>query len=271
MTMRILFFGDIVGSLGLAAVSDVLPFLRKTYHPDFVIGNGENVTKGKGLSQKDYKALIGLGVDCVTLGNHWRSRSHIDHYIDEADLLVRPANLLSFRKGTGSAVFKTDQGDLRITNILGQAFMGETVRAPYETMNAILEEEEPCKFHFVDFHADSTSEKQTFAYGFDGEVSAVVGTHTHVQSNDAHVLPLGTGYITDVGMCGGYDTVIGAERESAIDRFLLQDPEARLIFPKEGERQVNFVLVDLDPVTGLCLNIVPKFYINGKEKHYGQN
>ncbi len=268
--MRILFFGDIVGSLGLAGVSDVLPFLRKTYHPDFVIANGENITKGKGLSYKDYRALVSLGVDCVTLGNHWHSRNQIDNYIGEADLLVRPANLLCFHKGTGSALFKTEEGDLRVTNILGQAFMSETVRPPYETMNAILEEES-AKFHFVDFHADSTSEKQTFAYGFDGELSVVVGTHTHVQTNDAHVLPLGTGYITDVGMCGGYETVIGAEKESAIDRFLFQNVDARLSFPEEGEKQVNFVLIDLDPITGLCLSITPHFYINGKEKRYGQN
>lgn len=268
--MRILFFGDIVGSIGLAGVSDVLPFLRKTYHPDFVIANGENITKGKGLSYKDYRALVSLGVDCVTLGNHWHSRNQIDNYIGEADLLVRPANLLCFHKGTGSALFKTEEGDLRVTNILGQAFMSETVRPPYETMNAILEEEN-AKFHFVDFHADSTSEKQTFAYGFDGELSVVVGTHTHVQTNDAHVLPLGTGYITDVGMCGGYETVIGAEKESAIDRFLFQNVDARLSFPEEGEKQVNFVLVDLDPITGLCLSITPHFYINGKEKRYGQN
>ncbi len=268
--MRILFFGDIVGSLGLAGVSDVLPFLRKTYHPDFVIANGENITKGKGLSYKDYRALVSFGVDCVTLGNHWHSRNQIDNYIGEADLLVRPANLLCFHKGTGSALFKTEEGDLRVTNILGQAFMSETVRPPYETMNAILEEG-GAKFHFVDFHADSTSEKQTFAYGFDGELSVVVGTHTHVQTNDAHVLPLGTGYITDVGMCGGYETVIGAEKESAIDRFLFQNVDARLSFPEEGEKQVNFVLIDLDPITGLCLSITPHFYINGKEKRYGQN
>ena len=268
--MRILFFGDIVGRLGLAAVSDVLPLLRKVYRPDFLIANGENATKGKGLSYKDYEALANLGIDCVTLGNHWHSRSQIDNYIGEADLLVRPANLLSFHKGTGSAVFKTEEGDLRVTNLLGRAFMAEAGRSPFETMNAILEEEQ-CKFHFVDFHADSTSEKQTFAYGFDGELSAVVGTHTHVQTNDAHVLPNGSGYITDVGMCGGYETVIGAERESALDRFMFENPDARLAFPEEGEKQVNFALIDLDPISGLCLNIVPKFYINGKEKHYGTN
>ena len=266
--MRILFFGDIVGPLGLAAVSDVLPFLRKSFRPDFVIANGENVTKGKGLSYKDYEALVNLGVDCVTLGNHWHSRNQIDNYIGEADLLVRPANLLSFHKGTGSAVFKTEEGDLRVTNLLGQAFMSETVKSPFETMNSLLEEEET-KFHFVDFHADSTSEKQTFAYGYDGELSVVVGTHTHVQTNDAHVLPNGTGFITDVGMCGGYDTVIGAAKESAIDRFMFQNQEARLFFPEEGDKQVNLVVIDLNPITGLCKSIVPKFYVNGKEKHYG--
>ncbi len=266
--MRIIFFGDIVGSLGLAAVSDVLPFLRKAYHPDFLIANGENVTKGKGLSYKDYESLINLGIDCVTLGNHWHSRSQIDNYIGEADLLVRPANLLSFHKGTGSAVFKTEEGELRVTNLLGQAFMNEEVKSPYETMNDILGKEET-KFHFVDFHADSTSEKQTFAYGFDGELSVVVGTHTHVQTNDAHVLPLGTGYITDVGMCGGYETVIGAEKESAIERFMYQNGEARLAFPSFGPEQVNIVIIDLDPISGLCKNIAPKFFVNGKEKSYG--
>ena len=268
--MRILFFGDIVGSLGLAAVSDVLPFLRKHYHPDFVIANGENATKGKGLSYKDYETLVRMGVDCVTLGNHWHSRNQIDNYIGEADLLVRPANLISFHKGNGTAVFRTEEGDLRVSNLLGQAFLTEEVASPFETMDGLLEEE-PTKFHFVDFHAESTSEKQVFAYAFDGEVSAIVGTHTHVQTNDAHVLPSGTGFITDVGMCGGYDTVIGASRESAIERFAFKNEATRLAFPEEGKKQVNCVLIDLNPVSGLCDRIVPLFFIDGKEKTYGQN
>lgn len=269
--MRILFFGDIVGSLGLAGVSDLLPFLRKKYSPDFVIANGENITKGKGLSYKDYASLVKAGVDCVTLGNHWHSKDQIDHYLPYADRLVRPYNLIGYDKGVGSMVFETEQGSLRVSNFLGQAFMNEEVTPPFEAMNSLLKKEEPTTFHFVDFHAESTSEKQTFAYGFDGELSVVVGTHTHVQTNDAHVLPLGTGFISDVGMCGGFDTVIGAEKESAIDRFLLLDPSARLRFPEEGIAQINAVIADLNPLNGLCENIFPLFYVNGKEKTYGKN
>jgi 2',3'-cyclic-nucleotide 2'-phosphodiesterase len=268
--MRIVFFGDIVGSLGLMAVSDILPFVRKTFRPDFVIANGENATKGKGLSYKDYKHLIDMGVDCVTLGNHWHSRDQIENYIGEADLLVRPINLKNFHKGVGSAVFQTEKGDIRVTNILGQAFLDEEVKEPYQVMSDLLDEAKE-RFHFVDFHAESTSEKQTFAYGFDGEISVVVGTHTHVQTNDAHVLPSGTGYISDAGMCGGFDTVIGASKESAIDRFLFKKENARLAFPEDGSKQVNFVLIDLDDETGMCVNIVPYFFVDGKEKRYGKN
>lgn len=268
--MRILFFGDIVGRLGFSGVSDLLPLLRKQFKPDFIIANGENMTKGKGLSYNDYAALIELGIDCVTLGNHWHSRDQIDRYIDRVDCLVRPANLIGYTRGTGSLVFDTLEGSLRVTNLLGQAFMNESVTAPFETMNGILKEE-LAKFHFVDYHAESTSEKQTFAYGFDGSVSVVVGTHTHVQTNDARVLPLGTGLLTDVGMCGGYNTVIGAEPESAIDRFLILNPEARLAFPFEGDKMVNASLIDLNPLTGLCDRITTLFYVNGKERNHGKN
>ena len=269
--MRILFFGDIVGSLGLAGVSDLLPFLRKKYKPDFVIANGENVSRGKGLSFKDYRALVDLGLDCITLGNHWHSKDQIDHYISQADRLVRPANLIGYDKGFGSLVFDTPEGLLRVTNLLGQAFMTENVKPPFEAMNEILNEGESTKFNFVDYHAESTSEKQTFAYGFDGEISVLVGTHTHVQTNDARVLPLGTGLLTDVGMCGGFDTIIGADPEMAINRFLLLDPEARLSFPEEGRVLINAALIDLDSMDGLCKRICPLYYVDGKERTYGQN
>lgn len=255
----------------MAGVSDLLPFLRKHFAPDFIIANGENVTKGKGLSFKDYRALMGLGIDCVTLGNHWHSKDQIDHYISEADRLVRPANLIGYEKGSGSLLFDTSEGTLRVTNLLGQAFMAESVKPPFEVMNRILDEEEPAKFNVVDFHAESTSEKQTFAYGFDGEISALIGTHTHVQTNDGRRLPLGTGLLTDVGMCGGFDTVIGAEPETAINRFLLNDPEARLRFPEQGRIQINAALIDLDPLDGSCRGIRALYYVDGKEKNYGQN
>ena len=264
--MKVLFFGDVVGELGMSALSDVLPSLREKTGACFVIVNGENASKGKGLTYKDAKALFEMGADCVTLGNHWHSKDQIDHYIGEFPGLLRPANLLHYYRGQGSRVFETSEGKIRVTSLLGQSFMEERVASPYETLNRILDEEEEDVVHFVDYHAESTSEKQTFAYGFDGSISALVGTHTHVQTNDAHILPNGTGYCSDAGMCGGFDTVIGAEPESAIDRFLLGQEEARLSFPSIGRKQVNAVLLDFDPLALNCKSIQTIFFVDGKEK-----
>ncbi|MCI1245676.1 MAG: TIGR00282 family metallophosphoesterase [Bacilli bacterium] len=245
--MRILFYGDIVGKIGREAIKASLPSLVRSKGVDFVIANGENATHGKGLNEGHYHQLVSYGVDCLTLGNHWHSKPVIDEYIDEAEHLVRPLNLIDCHHGLGSVSYDVDGVEIRVTNVMGQAFMKETVSSPNEAMEKLLSEIDPC-IHIVDFHADSTSEKEVFAYLIDGRVSAVVGTHTHVQTNDARILEGGTAYISDVGMCGAADGVIGFEKHSVINKVVYGQ---KGIFEIDDDAQpmVNAVIIDIDDST----------------------
>ncbi len=253
--MRVIFLGDIVGELGRSALKRALPFLKRKYDPDFIIANGENVSHGKGLNESHYRFLLDLGIDCITLGNHYRDKSAIDDYIDEADNLIRPINLLNYHHGLGSACFEVDSTTIRVTNILGKAFMNEDVASPIDVMEELLKTEEEC-IHIVDYHAESTSEKEIFAYYFDGRVSAVIGTHTHVQTNDMHVLEGGTAYASDAGMVGEYDSVIGFERESVINKIVFGGKN-HFELSKHGSAIVNGAVMDFDEESYMCLKITP--------------
>lgn len=266
--MRILFFGDIVGNPGITAVSDVLPLLAKRYHADLVIANGENATRGFGLNYKDAQRIKECGVDVITLGNHWRNRSSIDDFIEEIDGLIRPVNVRNYDFGEGYLTLDVKGIPVTIVNILGTAFMKEEVTSPSVAMTDVISSV-PEGIIIVDYHGESTSEKSTFAYYFDGQVSAVLGTHTHVQTNDARILPLGTAFISDVGMCGPYQSVIGFEPKSVVDRILFGGPTPMQI-SEEGKRCVNAVIVDFDEETYVATSIRPLFYIEGKERVYGE-
>ena len=247
--MKILFFGDIVGRLGLEAVASLLPKLAKEYDADFIIANGENVSKGRGITESDYEALLDAGVDAVTLGNHWNDKKQIVNYIDYADCLIRPINLIDFDHGVGSAVFDLDGIPVRVTNILGQAFMKENVKSPYQAMNELFLEEEPTAIHIVDYHAESTSEKQVFAHWADGKVSAVIGTHTHVQTADERILPGGTGFICDLGMTGVENSVLGVKKEIIVSHFY--NPVKRVRFEKaQGEVWFCGCIFEIDEKSG---------------------
>jgi len=252
--VRILFYGDIVGKVGRNAVHLSLNKLVEKHHIDFVIANGENATHGKGLSERDYHFLIDSGVDCVTLGNHWHSRQEIDEYLDDAEQLVRPLNLLNYHHGVGSAVYDVDGVSVRVTNILGTFAMTETVGAPVPALEALLKEEtEPC-IHIVDYHADSTSEKAIFAYVFDGRVSAVIGTHTHVQTADARVLPNGTAFESDVGMCGDGGGIIGFEKRSVINKMVYGE-KTPFAIDEKAPMMVNAIVLDIDELTLKCRSV----------------
>lgn len=266
--MKILFFGDIVGNPGVSVVSDVLPLLAKRYEPDLIIANGENATRGFGLNYKDATRLKEAGVDVITLGNHWRNRSSIDDFIEEIDGLIRPVNIRDYDYGAGYVTLDVLGVPVTVVNVLGTAFMKEEVNSPTVCMHDVLDSV-PEGIIIVDYHAESTSEKSTFAHYFDGQVSAVVGTHTHVQTNDARVLPLGTAFISDVGMCGPYESVIGFEPKSVVNRIIFGDPTPMQI-AEEGKRCINAVLIDIDEETGLSRSISPLFYIEGKERIYGE-
>jgi 2',3'-cyclic-nucleotide 2'-phosphodiesterase len=263
--MRILFFGDIVGRIGREAVSSLLPKLVKEYGIDFIIANGENASHGKGLTEKNYQEIIASGVNVITLGNHWHAKDQIDEYIDEADGLIRPLNLLSYTHGVGSAVYDCDGFEIRVTNLLGQAFMSETVASPFVSLSELVKNE-PTAIHIVDFHADSTSEKQIMGYAFAGKVTALVGTHTHVQTNDARILEGGTAFISDIGMCGAYDSVIGFEKNSVMDKILF-GKEGHFEIDDAAKPIVNAVVIDVDEETGKALAVFPLSYLEGKPLH----
>lgn len=258
--MKILFIGDIVGKIGRRIVKEMIPIYVEKYGIDFVVANGENVTHGKGIIYHHYQQLIDSGIDVITLGNHYNSKTEITKYVDSVERLVRPANLINSFPGVGSILFDVDGISVRITNILGQAFMnGEEINNPYHTLLTILSDEEKAQVHLVDFHAEATGEKQCFAYALDGLVSAVVCTHTHVQTNDAHILPKGTGYISDVGMCGYADGVLGFDKDSVIKKTLFGE-KSRFELPENGRAIFNAVVIDVDEQTGLTKQIFPIYY-----------
>lgn len=247
--MRILFFGDIVGKLGRQAVKEYLPKLTDKYQIDFVIANGENATHGKGLIEKHYNELIDAGVDAITLGNHYLSKDNILSYIDEATCLVRPLNLTNNFGGSGSILFNVNGIKVRVTNILGTAFMKEEVSNPYYSLKELIDSNpNEDSIHIVDFHAEATGEKASFAYAFDGEVSAVIGTHTHVQTNDAKILENGTAFISDVGMCGAANGVLGFEKHSVMNKTLFGNNE-RFTLDDNDEKMINAVVIDINEET----------------------
>lgn len=264
--MNILFIGDIVGRVGRRIVKEKLPYFVKKYDIDFVIANGENATHGKGLIHAQYDELINSGIDVITLGNHFNSKNELSRYIDRVDRLVRPLNLLHEFPGEGSMVFDVDGVSIRVTNILGAAFMNEEVNSPYYAMLELLADSEPTTIHIVDFHGEATGEKMCFALGFDGKVSAVLGTHTHVQTNDARILPQGTAFISDAGMCGLYDGVLGFEKDSVIKKTLYGEM-SRFSTPDDGQALFCGVVIDVDVDSGLAKSIFPIYYVEDKHEN----
>ena len=240
-------------------IREKLPYFVDKYEIDFVIANGENVTHGKGLIKKHYDELIDAGVDVITLGNHYNSKNEITKYLDRVDRLVRPINLRNSYPGDGSALFDLDGITVRVTNILGSVFINEEVNAPYLAMLELLETEEPATIHIVDFHGEATGEKQSFAYAFDGKVSAVLGTHTHVQTNDYQILENGTAFISDVGMTGFKDGILGFEKNSVV-KTIMYGQKSKFEPPEEGKGIFSAVVVDIDDITGLAKQIFNVYY-----------
>ncbi|MDR1782506.1 MAG: TIGR00282 family metallophosphoesterase [Bacilli bacterium] len=213
--MNILFIGDIFGEVGRNLVKKYLPLLKDKYDIDFVIGNGENATHGKGISKEHYYELLDYGIDCITLGNHTFDQHKITNWIDEESCIVRPANLSRRAPGLGSVTFNVNGSKIQVTNMLGRVFYGGIVNHPVEVMEDIVAQSDS-DIHIVDLHCDATAEKICFGYEFDGQVSAVLGTHTHVQTADERILDKGCAYITDVGMCGPFNQCIGMDKENVV-------------------------------------------------------
>ena len=250
-----------VGRVGRRLLKERIPYYVDKYEIDFVIANGENASHGKGLTKNQYFELLDAGVDAITLGNHYMSKSEILRYINQVDRLVRPYNLLKEFPGEGSVVFEVNGVSIRVTNLLGSAFMNEEVNAPYYSiLNLLSEEEETATIHIVDFHAEATGEKQSLAFALDGKVSAVLGTHTHVQTCDAHVLPKGTAFISDVGMTGFADGVLGSTAETVVNK-IVYGQQSKFQVPDEGRGVFSAVVLDIDDITGLANQIFPIYYL----------
>jgi metallophosphoesterase (TIGR00282 family) len=222
--MRLLFVGDIVGSPGRHAVESLLPGLRERHEPDFVVVNGENSAGGLGITSKIARGLYDMGVDAITLGNHTYRHTEVYDFLDRDERIVRPANYPKGNPGRGHTVVEKDGMRLAVVNLSGAVFL-DAARSPFAEIDAILAELRGKADHvLVDFHAEATSEKVAMGWYLDGRVTACVGTHTHVPTADARVLPGGTAYITDVGMTGPRGGVIGVEKELAVKRFLTMMP-----------------------------------------------
>lgn len=254
--MKILFIGDVVGKIGQKMVHDYLPLLRQKYKPHAVILNGENAANGRGITEKIYKEFLALDIDCITMGNHTWDNYDIFNFIDEATHLIRPANYANNElvPGEGMRIINLNNQKLAVINLFGRSFMG-SFADPFQIGDELITKAKKHTKHiFIDFHAEATSEKQAAAWYFDGKVSGIVGTHTHVQTNDARILPQGTAYQTDVGMTGYYHGIIGMRRQAIIENFRSQLP-ARFETPDYGEGQLNACLIELDNKTGRATGI----------------
>ena len=218
--MKLLFVGDVVGGIGRRTMAALLPDLVDQHRPDFVVVNGENAAGGVGITEKTARELLELGADAITLGNHaYRHREAYD-FLDREQRVVRPANYPKGSPGRGHTVVERDGMRLGVVNLSGMVFM-EAVRSPFSEVDALLAElGDRVDALVVDMHAEATSEKVAMGWHVDGRATAVLGTHTHVPTADARVLPGGTAYVTDVGMTGPRGGVIGVKREQAIERFL---------------------------------------------------
>lgn len=253
--MNLLFLGDIVGEPGRKGVREKLSKLREKHQVDFCVANGENAAGGAGITPRIAEYLFAAGVDVITMGDHTWDNREIYGIIDKEPRLIRPANYPEGAPGRGWVAAANRAGrKVGVLNLLGRQFFKFTPDCPFRKVESILEEvSRQTKIIVVDFHAEATAEKIAFARYLDGRVSAVFGTHTHVPTADAQVFPGGTAYITDAGMCGAHDSVIGRDVEPIIRRMVTQLPQKYTM--AERDVRINGALVEIDEETGRARSI----------------
>ena len=258
--MRILMIGDIVGRPGRRAILENLNELRREMNIDFVIANGENAAAGHGITKEIAKQLFNAGVDVFTMGNHVWNKKEIFDYIEKEKRLLRPANYPPGTPGAGYQLYETKKGvTIGVVNVSGRIYMQE-LDCPFRTMDHILKQlQDQTNLIFVDFHAEATSEKVAMGWYLDGKVTAICGTHTHVQTADERILPNGTAYITDIGMTGPRDSVIGVTTEIVLEKFITQMP--RRFEVADTTYQLNAVVIDVNPDNGQALKIDRIFHL----------
>lgn len=246
--MKVLFVGDIVGNPGRKVAKEIIPQLRKDMGIDFCIANCENAAGGSGITYVVAQELYKCGIDAITLGNHTWSKKEISNFIDSDSKIIRPANYPSELPGKGSTVVKGISGEIGIVNVMGRVYM-DSIDCPFRAAEKEVEYLKSfVKIIIIDMHAEATSEKSALAWYLDGRVSCVLGTHTHVQTADERILPRGTGYITDVGMTGPYEGILGVDREIIIEKFLKHMP-VRFEVAK-GSVQFNAVYMEVNEKNG---------------------
>lgn len=251
--MRVLVIGDIVGQPGRNAIKELVPVLRKEEGIDFVIANAENAAGGSGVTPPLADELFKCGVDVMTTGDHIWNRREIMEYLNKSDRLLRPANYPQGAPGSGSCVVNKNSLKVGVINLAGRVFM-DSIECPFRVVREEIEKlKDKTKIIFVDIHAEATSEKIALGWYLDGVVSCVFGTHTHVQTADERILPKGTAYITDLGMTGPYDSVIGRRVDQILTRFITQIP-TRFEMAEENV-QLAGAVVEVDEANGKVLSI----------------
>ncbi|GAB5466954.1 MAG: TIGR00282 family metallophosphoesterase [Candidatus Kapaibacteriales bacterium] len=254
----ILFFGDIVGDHSLKFLRDNLDELKLRYPSDFIIANGENTWEGKGINEQEANSLFNRGVDCITTGNHiwenWKSRP----LLDSDPRVLRPHNYPQENPGTGYYLVEKNGQKLAVIQVQGRVFM-QPIDCPFKAVDELIDKaKQETNLIFVDFHAETTAEKMAMAWHLDGRASALIGTHTHIQTGDASIFPHGLGYLTDVGMTGAYDSVLGMDKDIALKRVKLQTAHKfELAF---GDVRIAGVHITLDSASGKALKVQPFMY-----------
>jgi 2',3'-cyclic-nucleotide 2'-phosphodiesterase len=253
-TIRLLFLGDIVGEPGRRAVSEWLPKLKEELQTDFIIVNGENSAAGRGITPKICIGLMRAGAAVVTTGDHiWDQKEIIPYFATEPRLL-RPANYPSGVPGTGSIVLETKKGKVGVINLQGRVFMNPPLDNPFPCILDIVEKmRQETPVIFLDFHAEATSEKVAMGWHLDGKVSAVVGTHTHIPTADERILPNGTAFLCDAGMCGPEDSCIGSQITPVLERYMNSMPVRFGV--GHGRVRINGIVIDVDSATGKASHI----------------
>jgi len=253
-----LFLGDVMGRSGRAAVAERLPALRTEWGLDFVVINGENATSGAGLSGDHARALLAAGADCVTLGDHAFDQKDMASFIESEPRILRPINFSKVAPGKGWRVFTATQGrKVLVAQVLGQVFMKRPFDDPFSAIEQVLKAHPlggAVQAALIDVHAEATSEKMGMGHWCDGQASLVVGTHTHVPTGDAQILPGGTAYLTDAGMCGDYNSIIGMEKMEPLRRFITGMVKGRFE-PAMGEATLSGVFVETDDRTGRAVKV----------------
>lgn len=254
--MRILFVGDITGKAGLEKARQELGRLRRQQQIDLVIVNGENAAERNGITEKQFRDLRFAGADVVTMGNHTWANSEIYQFIDREEAIVRPYNYPVGTPGRGYTLVDLGRSQVAVINLLGNVYVS-TLPSPFTMIDVLLDElqRQGVRHSIIDFHGEATSEKLAFARYVDGRVSAVLGTHTHVQTADACILSKGTAYISDVGMTGAVDSVLGVKTELAVQQFVTQIPVR--FQHAEGTARLCAVIIELDDKTGKAKDITP--------------